>query len=46
MKRLKPFSKKTKKELIFELNTEFNGDVAQMADNYGRTVDELLIKLK
>ena len=39
---LKPFSKKTKQELILELNIEFNGNLAQMADNYNRTIDELL----
>ena len=39
---LKPFSKKTKQELMHELKTEFNGNLAQMADNYNRTIDELL----
>ena len=39
---MKPFSKKTKQELMHELKTEFNGNLAQMADNYNRTVDELL----
>ena len=43
---LKPFSKKTKQELILELNNEFNGNLAQMADNYNRTIDELLNAMK
>ena len=43
---MKPFSKKTKQELILELNIEFNGNLAQMADNYNRTVDELLSAMK
>lgn len=43
---MKPFSKKTKQELILELNTEFNGNVAKMADNYSRTIDELLSVIK
>ena len=43
---LKPFSKKTKQELILELNNEFNGNLTQMADNYNRTIDELLNAMK
>ena len=43
---MKPFSKKTKQELILELNNEFNGNLAQMADNYNRTIDELLNAMK
>ena len=43
---LKPFSKKTKQELILELNNEFNGNLTHMADNYNRTIDELLNAMK
>ena len=43
---LKPFSKKTKQELILELNNEFDGNLTQMADNYNRTIDELLNAMK
>ena len=43
---LKPFSKKTKQELILELNNEFNGNLTQMADNYNRTIEELLNAMK
>lgn len=46
IKDMKPFSKKTKQELILELNSEFNGNLAQMADNYNRTIDELLNAMK
>ena len=38
---MKAFSKKTKNELEQELYIEFDGNLYEMAKNYGRTYDEM-----
>lgn len=38
---MKPISERSPQEIRQELQEEFGGDVAAMADNYARTVPEM-----
>ena len=38
---MKPFSEKTKGDLLAELINEWDGSLSTMADNYGRSETEL-----
>lgn len=38
---MKPWSQKTYREVMEELQNEFSGDMREYSENYGRTVEEM-----